>query len=270
MTAMRMGPRVQLSLTLLNRVALKRLAGLWLMLIAASCVPADLSFRTIAGVRGPQVTVAVDPLLAGQIAPTLASTPLIPIEFDPSTLPALDAITNPLLAEQAGAVPAAVPFGPLSELALPQPLPVPMAPLPDVRTMQFNPGPAVSAFAFRGASSTDSMRSQLCLAAAIYYEAASESEEGQRAVAQVVLNRVRHPAYPNTVCDVVYQGTERGDRLCQFSFACDGSMARLPSRDGWARASRIARGALAGYSFPTVGAATIITRSRSTLIGTRA
>ncbi len=251
---MRMGPRVELRLTLLNRVAVKRLVALTLMLIAASCVPADLSYRTISGMRGPQVTVAVDALAAGQLAPTLASTPLTPVEFDPSTLPALDAITNPLLAGPAGVLPAALPLSPTGELALP--MPAPMAPLPDVRTMQFNPGPAVSAFAFRGASATDSMRSQLCLAAAIYYEAASESEDGQRAVAQVVLNRVRHPAYPNTVCDVVYQGTERGDRLCQFSFACDGSMSRLPSRDGWARASRIARGALAGYSFPTVGAAT--------------
>ena len=118
------------------------------------------------------------------------------------------------------------------------------------------PGPSASAFAFRGLTAADSLRSQLCLTAAIYYEAASESDEGQRAVAQVVLNRVRHPAYPNTVCDVVYQGTERGDRLCQFSFACDGSLARTPSRSAWDCASRVARLALAGYVLPTVGTAT--------------
>jgi hypothetical protein len=135
-------------------------------------------------------------------------------------------------------------------------MPAPLEPVPDFRSLAFNPGPAVSAYAFRGATAVDGMRAQLCLTAAIYYEAASESDDGQHAVAQVVLNRVRHPAYPNTVCDVVYQGTERGDRLCQFTFACDGSLARLPSRSGWARASRIARLALAGYVYAPVGAAT--------------
>ena len=57
-----------------------------------------------------------------------------------------------------------------------------------------------------------SARSQ-CLTEAIYYEARSESEDGQRAVAQVVLNRVRHPSYPNSVCGVVYQGSQRTHRL---------------------------------------------------------
>jgi Cell Wall Hydrolase len=250
MSGMRMGPRVDLPLTLFKQMGVKRMAALYLMLIAASCVPANSSYRTVTGLRGPQVTVAIDPLPVGQIAPSIASTPLTPVEFDPSTLPALDAITNPLLAEQNLTVPVGLPG------ALAMPMPIPAQPLPDYRAMRFNTGPAVSAFAFRGSTATDSMRSQLCLAAAIYYEAASESDDGQRAVAQVVLNRARHPAYPNTVCDVVYQGTERGDRLCQFSFACDGSMARLPSRDGWARASRIARAALAGYVFPNVGTAT--------------
>jgi Cell Wall Hydrolase len=242
-----MAPRVDLPLTMV-----KRLAALYLMLIAASCVPANSSYKSIAGLRGSQVTVAIDPLPAGQVAPSIASTPLTPVDFDPTTLPALDAITNPLLAEPMPIQSAGLP----GEFPFPQTVPAPMAPLPNYQALRFDTGPAVSAFAFRGNTATDSMRSQLCLAAAIYYEAASESDDGQRAVAQVVLNRARHPAYPNTVCDVVYQGTERGDRLCQFSFACDGSMARLPSREGWARASRIARAALAGYVFPNVGAAT--------------
>ena len=68
-------------------------------------------------------------------------------------------------------------------------------------------------------------RSLQCLTEAVYYEARSESEEGQRAVAQVVLNRVRHPAYPNSVCGVVYQGSERVTG-CQFSFTCDGALGR--------------------------------------------
>ena len=93
-----------------------------------------------------------------------------------------------------------------------------------------------------------------CLADAIYYEAASEPDAGQRAVAQVVLNRVRHPAFPGTVCGVVYQGSERGG--CQFSFACDGAMARIPSRVAMARATNVAAAALAGYVYAPVGLAT--------------
>ena len=94
-----------------------------------------------------------------------------------------------------------------------------------------------------------------CLTAAVYYEAASEDMTGQRAVAQVVLNRVRHPAFPNSVCGVVFQGSERITG-CQFSFTCDGSMARRPSNTGWARAQAVAAMALAGYVEPSVGLAT--------------
>ncbi|MCC2981480.1 cell wall hydrolase [Sphingomonas sp. IC4-52] len=110
-------------------------------------------------------------------------------------------------------------------------------------------------FAMRGASAQDRSRALECLAAAIYYEAASEADDGQRAVAQVVLNRVRHPAFPATVCGVVYQGAERASG-CQFSFACDGAMARVPARAAWARATRTAAAALAGYVFAPVGLAT--------------
>jgi len=93
-----------------------------------------------------------------------------------------------------------------------------------------------------------------CLAQAIYYEAGYEPEQGRRAVAQVVLNRVRHPAYPNSVCGVVYQGSNQ--RVCQFSFTCDGSLARRPSAGAWAAAERIAREALAGHVENSVGTAT--------------
>jgi Cell Wall Hydrolase len=96
----------------------------------------------------------------------------------------------------------------------------------------------------------------MCLTAAIYYEAANEPDDGQRAVAQVVLNRVRHPAYPNTVCGVVYQGTERNDTLCQFTFGCDGALARRPAAAQWMRAGRVARAALAGSIFAPVGMST--------------
>ncbi|KHK93645.1 cell wall hydrolase [Novosphingobium malaysiense] len=104
-------------------------------------------------------------------------------------------------------------------------------------------------------SGVDRTRALQCLTAAIYYEAASESEAGQRAVAQVVLNRVAHPAYPNSVCGVVYEGSERASG-CQFSFSCDGSLARHPSRLFWDRARTVARQALDGYVYAPVGLAT--------------
>lgn len=94
-----------------------------------------------------------------------------------------------------------------------------------------------------------------CLAQAVHYEAASESEAGQRAVAQVVLNRVRSPAFPNTVCGVVFQGWTRTTG-CQFSFTCDGSMQRVPSTSSMAQARRIAREALGGAVMTGVGNAT--------------
>lgn len=100
----------------------------------------------------------------------------------------------------------------------------------------------------------DRWRALQCLTAAIYYEAASEPDAGQRAVAQVVLNRVAHPAWPNTVCGVVYQGSERPS--CQFSFACDGSLARRPVAAFWDRARRVAADALAGFVYAPVGLAT--------------
>lgn len=105
------------------------------------------------------------------------------------------------------------------------------------------------------ANGTMLTRSLDCLTAAIYYEAGNEPVEGQRAVAQVVLNRVRHPAYPNSICGVVYQGAQR-ETGCQFTFACDGSLARKPMAGGWARSRSIAAAALGGYVYPAVGWAT--------------
>ena len=99
------------------------------------------------------------------------------------------------------------------------------------------------------------LRASECLAQAVWYEAASESEAGQRAVAQVVLNRVAHPSWPNSVCGVVYQGSERTTG-CQFTFTCDGSLARRPGGASWARAQRIAQEALNGSVYAPVGLAT--------------
>lgn len=94
-----------------------------------------------------------------------------------------------------------------------------------------------------------------CLGLAVYYEARSETDRGQRAVAQVVLNRVADPAYPDNVCGVVFQGFERRTG-CQFSFTCDGSMARLPEGRAWVRAREIAKAALAGRGDASLGYAT--------------
>lgn len=116
-------------------------------------------------------------------------------------------------------------------------------------------GPAAKPFELHG-TAQDKLRASLCLTAAIYYEAGNEPDEGQRAVAQVILNRVRHPAYPDTVCGVVYQGTDRNDTLCQFTFGCDGSMARMPVSQVWNRARRNAQAALLGQIYAPVGLAT--------------
>jgi len=98
-------------------------------------------------------------------------------------------------------------------------------------------------------------RAVKCLTDAIYYEAANEPDAGQRAVAQVILNRTRHPTYPNSVCGVIYQGSERATG-CQFSYSCDGSMQRIPARALWLRAQGVAADALAGYVYAPVGMAT--------------
>lgn len=105
------------------------------------------------------------------------------------------------------------------------------------------------------AGTSEHNRALKCLTDAIYYEAANEPEAGQRAVAQVILNRMRHPTFPNSVCGVIYQGSERVTG-CQFSYSCDGSMARQPARISWLRAQNVAAQALAGYVYGPVGMAT--------------
>lgn len=115
-------------------------------------------------------------------------------------------------------------------------------------------GPAAKSFAISG-DLTDRARAQRCMTMAIYYEAASESVSGQRAVAQVVMNRMSHPNYPNNICGVVFQGSDRSTG-CQFSFTCDGSLARRPQPQAWQRAERVARAALGGFVYEGVGLAT--------------
>lgn len=116
------------------------------------------------------------------------------------------------------------------------------------------PNPIATPFLFKGGAA-DRAQALNCLASAVYYEAGNQDADGQRAVAQVVLNRLRHPAFPASVCAVVYQGSTRPTG-CQFTFACDGSLNRQPDADGWKRAIEIAGAALAGTVFAPVGWAT--------------
>lgn len=97
---------------------------------------------------------------------------------------------------------------------------------------------------------------QACLANGIYFEARSESVRGQAAVAQVILNRVRNPAYPKSICGVVYQNDNWLNR-CQFSFACDGRKKRVTDPVAYKTAQDVAMAVTAGKIFiPEVGSST--------------
>jgi Cell Wall Hydrolase len=117
-------------------------------------------------------------------------------------------------------------------------------------------GPVETALPFyiTDASLTNSERALRCMTQAVYYEAGFEPVAGRYAVAQVILNRMRHPAFPKSVCGVIYQGSNRPG--CQFSFACDGSLLRAPSAKAWAEARKIAEDVLSGTVTSAVGMAT--------------
>ncbi len=114
---------------------------------------------------------------------------------------------------------------------------------------------AAAARPFRIDNALDASRDLECLTQAAYYEARGEGSDGMRAVVQVVLNRARHPAFPRSVCGVVFQGS--GRRVgCQFSFTCDGSMRGAVNRSAWNRARTVASAALSGAVYAGVGNAT--------------
>lgn len=117
------------------------------------------------------------------------------------------------------------------------------------------PNPAAKPFIFANADKAAQGRALECLTSAVYYEAGQEPTDGQRAVAQVILNRVRHPAFPASVCGVVYEGSTRATG-CQFTFTCDGSLMRRPMADSWRRAREVAEAALTGFVYQPVGNAT--------------
>ena len=192
------------------------LAGLAILcLLAAAVVPAMPFDGTISRTDAPQTALTEQP--TGQVSPERVEA------MTTSDDSALEKVT------------------PQDAVAINAAAPVSTSPNPAARPLVIPIGDGV---AFT--------RSLQCLTTAIYYEAATQSDDGERAVAQVVLNRVRDPAYPNSVCGVVYEGAQRFTG-CQFTFACDGSLARKPSQSGWERASRIASAAMAGRVFAPVG-----------------
>lgn len=138
----------------------------------------------------------------------------------------------------------------LRMLALEDPLSQPLPAEPALA-----PKHAAPPFQLGATAPEDAGRAADCLTAAVYYEARSEPLDGQRAVAQVVLNRVRDRAFPDSVCKVVYQRPAHGAG-CQFSFACDGSTNRPIEQRAWAIARGVANAALNGSVYAPVGSAT--------------
>src|SRR5690242_15560738 len=159
------------------------------------------------------------------------------------------AVPNPATSPAAHAAPPAPPPMTYQQVAPQQALKI-NADIPLVQ----GPNPAAAPFLFKGSNAARTQALD-CLASAVYYEAGNQDTDGERAVAQVVLNRVRHPAFPNSVCGVVYQGSTRPTG-CQFTFTCDGSLAREPDADGWRRAWKVAEDALSGAVYAPVGWAT--------------
>jgi len=115
-----------------------------------------------------------------------------------------------------------------------------------VKASFVGPGPAARPFEFAAAKTATDLD---CLTEAVYYEARGEGPAGEAAVAQVVLNRVRHPAFPKSICGVVFQG-------CQFSFTCNGAMRAHREAAAWNEAHKIASRALAGAVVANIGNAT--------------
>ncbi|MEO7679586.1 MAG: cell wall hydrolase [Sphingomonas sp.] len=123
-------------------------------------------------------------------------------------------------------------------------------------SIPFVDGPVAAARPFHFAGDGDERaRATDCLATAALFEAGDDAV-GERAVAQVILNRARHPAFPKTVCGVVFQGSERSTG-CQFTFTCDGALATHRwSALAWTRAREVAAAALSGTVYRPVGYAT--------------
>ena len=153
----------------------------------------------------------------------------------------------------------AIPSAPFERKGFARPAPVQPAPaaetanpvvtaatviLPDLADVPLpRPRPPLTPAQELGLEGKEREKAEKCLAQAIYFEARDEPLRGQIAVAQVVLNRVFSPYYPDSVCGVVFQNAHRF-LSCQFTFACDGKSKAIRERGAWARAQRIAKQAL--------------------------
>jgi hypothetical protein len=196
--------------------------------------------QTLAAARRPAIFAGAA-LLAGivggttvRVEPTLASTASvsIPASAAASLISATsgeELVHNRAIGDQAKLINASMPFS-------------------------TSPISASRPFDLSGSDPLDRRRALLCMTQAIYYEAGFEPLEGRRAVAQVVLNRMRHPAFPKSICGVVYQGARAP--VCQFSFVCDGSLYRRPALGAWQEAEKIAAAAINGFVQKSVGVAT--------------
>jgi hypothetical protein len=198
---------------------------------AQPLAPRRRRWRLAAVGVGPIALVAAVAFLAGREPAVAAPQPMLP-----------KPVREQILAMSTGAHQALVVTG---ENAQQRNALIPLAGEPLARM----PG-----FAVVPAASPQYATALKCLTQAIYYEAANEPELGKRAVAQVVINRLRHPAYPKSVCGVVYDGANAA--VCQFSFTCDGALLRAPMPRQWADSRRVAEQALAGTVVPEVGSAT--------------
>jgi len=191
--------------------------------IAATPKEIEAAHRTSALTAGPSHAMEQAPAAVAPANPALASVPAA-------------------VAADAGARLETVPNTVAAPTRVSVPLPAPKPPLTPAQRLNLQ--------------GKDYAKAENCLSKAIYFEARNEPIRGQMAVAQVVLNRVFSPYYPNDICAVVYQNAHR-HLSCQFTFACDGKPETIRERGAWARAQRIARQALeAKVWLPDVGKST--------------
>jgi spore germination cell wall hydrolase CwlJ-like protein len=207
-----------------------------------------------------QSMLAGEPLASVRVLPRWILAVLFGIALLAVAIPAWIVATSPRIVHQPPKVVISTRVVPKTELPPVEPVVLQAVNPDDARSINAaipfstEPNPAARGFIVTG-SADSQLRAVDCLAAAVYYEAGDDAV-GQRAVAQVILNRMRHPAFPKTVCGVVFQGQERRTG-CQFTFTCDGAMVRYgPSAAAWTRARDVARMALYGSVYAPVGHAT--------------
>ncbi len=210
-------------------------------------IPADDTVANAAPVDEPAADRHQDAVTVTLVAPPAMPALQVPLPAavprDPAPQPKADVTLASLTPAD---VPNAEPIAPVVHLpptlsVLP-PEKVAPAPLSPAQRLHLQAGKRVLA--------------ESCLAKAVYFEARDQPFRGQVAVAQVVINRVFSPFYPNDVCAVIYQNAAR-HRACQFTFACDGRLKPINERGAWARARRIAHETLDGQLYvPEVGTAT--------------